>query len=147
MRAINLKDSLIAFSQSTELLRWLHQFYPHCSACPRLYLPLQDKDQGGNGQHLQPHQPWQQRDGWTQPQGHLPMAPALHKISPKTVEQNSLKPKCVGISDCGYQSPTMDIKLNKSTNENSNDFWINIKYVASDFRLIFHSGRAQTPQS
>lgn len=81
------------------------------------------------------------------PRATCPWLQLFTNISPKTVEKNSLKPKCVDISDCGYQSPTMNIKLNKSTNENSNDFWINIKYVASDFRSTFHNGRAQIPQS
>lgn len=81
------------------------------------------------------------------PRATCPWLQPFTNISSKTVEKNSLKPKCVVISDCGYRSSTMDIKLNKSTNKNSNNFWINIKYVASDFRLTFHNGRAQTPQS
>ena len=93
VRAMNLKDSLMACSQSTELLRWFHWFYLDCSAYPRLCLPLQDKDQGGNGQNLRPHQPWQWRDGWTEPQGLLPMAAALHKHQLKNSREKLLETK------------------------------------------------------
>lgn len=80
------------------------------------WLPLLDRNQGGNAPNFLPDQTWQWRHGWAEAQDLLPMAATLHKTDPHTVENSSLLPIC-GIPYCGYQSFIRDIKLNESTGQ------------------------------